>query len=74
MSSVLPKSGANILGIIGFPLVGHIIGSTVEYGDTTSSWDSESRLVPTGAEPDIVCIAPASLVPSILEILETRMM
>ena len=72
VSSGLPRSGAEILGILGFAFVGHSTGSTAEYGHAASFWNSESRLVPSAGEPGIIYTASASLALCIARILETR--
>ena len=54
VSSVLLRSRAGMLGTLSFPVVHHSIRSTAEYGDATSLWNSERRLVPSPSEPEIM--------------------
>lgn len=57
VSSGLPTSGDEMLGILSFPPVGHRIGSAAEYYYAASFSSSESPLVPAAAELDCVCFA-----------------
>ena len=68
----VPASRAKILGIIGFPLVGHRIGPIAEDGHEASFLDSDSPVVPPTGGPGIGYTASALLIPCAANILETR--